>query len=101
MLEKEQDTISQMYDLITAYAVPYPPEDVVAFASLQPSINSLHDIIHETVAEREAYMEKFCTSLHDDVLKLNQRIMQVKLKSQVREKLFCKMNKQVIIIENW
>lgn len=90
MLEKEQDTISQMYDLITAYAVPYPPEDVVTFASLQPSINSLHDIIHETVAEREAYMEKFCASLHDDVLKLNQKIMQVKLKSQVHRKLICK-----------
>lgn len=76
-----------MYDLINMYSVPLPPEDLVAFATLQTSINSLHDIIHEAVAERDSSMDKFCISLHKDIIELNREVMKIKLKSQVHEEL--------------
>ncbi len=65
------------------YSVPTPPEDLVVFATLQPSINSLHSIIDEAAAERDSSMDKFCSSLHKDIKELNRKVMKVKLKSQV------------------
>lgn len=84
-LEKEQETICQMYDLINMYSVPLPPDDLVAFSTLHPSINSLHDLIHEAVAERKSSMDRFCTSLHKDIVELNHEVTKIKLKSQVHE----------------
>lgn len=74
-----------MHDLINMYSVPLPPEDLVAFGTLQPSINSLHDIIYEAVSERDSSMERFCISLHKDIIELNREVMKIKLKSQVHE----------------
>lgn len=75
-----------MYDLINMYSVPLPPDDLAAFSTLHPSINSLHDIIHEAVAERESNMDRFCTSLHKDIIELNHEVKKIQLKSQVPEK---------------
>lgn len=72
-----------MYNLINMYSVPTPPEDLVVFATLQPSINSLRSIIDEAAAERNSSMERFCSSLHKDIKELNHEVMKVKLKSQV------------------
>lgn len=72
-----------MYNLVNMYSIPMPPEDLVVFATLQPSINSLHGIIDKAVAERDASMEKFCTSLHKDIKELNKEVMNIKLKLQV------------------
>ncbi|XP_076584320.1 dynein axonemal heavy chain 6 [Chaetodon auriga] len=82
VLEEEQETVCQMYNLINMYSVPTPPEDLVVFATLQPSINSLHSIIDEAAAERDSSMERFCSSLHKDIKELNREVMKVKLKSQ-------------------
>lgn len=83
MLEKEQETVSQMYDLVNMYLIPTPPEDLFVFATLQPSIISLHSIIDKAVTEREASMEKFSTSLNMDIKELNKEVMNTKLKLQV------------------
>lgn len=72
-----------MYNLIDTYSVPTPPEDVVVFATLQPSINSLQNIIDRAVAERDSSMDKFGSSLKKDIKNLKQEVTKVKLKSQV------------------
>ncbi|XP_062296546.1 dynein axonemal heavy chain 6 [Scomber scombrus] len=82
VLEEEQETVCQMYNLINMYSVPTPPEDVVVFATLQPSINSLQNIIDRAVAERDSSMDKFGSSLKKDIKHLKQEVTKVKLKSQ-------------------
>ncbi|XP_070782457.1 dynein axonemal heavy chain 6 [Enoplosus armatus] len=82
VLEEEQETVCQMYNLINMYSVPTPPEDLVDFATLQPSINSLHSIIDEAVAERDSSMDMFCSSLLKGIKELNREVMKTKLKSQ-------------------
>lgn len=74
-----------MYNLINMYSIPTPPEDLVVFATLQPSINSLHIIIDKAVAEKDASMDRFCTSMHMDIKELNKEVMNIKLKLQVWE----------------
>ncbi|XP_026216049.1 dynein heavy chain 6, axonemal isoform X2 [Anabas testudineus] len=82
VLEEEQETVCQMYNLINMYSIPTPPEDLVVFATLQPSINSLHIIIDKAVAEKDASMDRFCTSMHMDIKELNKEVMNIKLKLQ-------------------
>uniref|UniRef100_A0A8C4HQX9 AAA+ ATPase domain-containing protein n=1 Tax=Dicentrarchus labrax TaxID=13489 RepID=A0A8C4HQX9_DICLA len=81
-LEEEQETVRQMYNLINMYSVPTPPEHMVVFATLQPSINSLHSTIDNAAAEKSSSMKKFCSSLHKDIKELNHEVMKTKLKSQ-------------------
>ncbi|XP_040003149.1 dynein heavy chain 6, axonemal [Xiphias gladius] len=82
VLEEEQETVCQIYNLINMYSIPIPPEDLVVFATLQPSVNSLHSIIDEAAAERDSSMDKFCASLHKDIKELNHEVMKIKFKSQ-------------------
>ncbi|KAI3352270.1 hypothetical protein L3Q82_005249 [Scortum barcoo] len=82
VLEEEQETVCQMYNLINMYSVPTPPEDLVVFATLQPSINSLHSIIDEAAAEKDSSMDKFCSSLYKDIKELDHEVMITTLKSQ-------------------
>ncbi|KAM7393703.1 hypothetical protein PAMP_020556 [Pampus punctatissimus] len=82
VLEEEQETVCQMYDLINKYSVPTPPEDAVVFATLQPSINSLHNIIDGAWSDRDSSMDKFCSSLQKDIKQLDHEVMKIKLKSQ-------------------
>lgn len=86
VLEKEQEAISQMYDMINTYSVPLPPDDLVAYTSLEPSMNTLNDIIYESVAERQSSMDNFCSSLQKDIKELIRKVTDVTLKSQVHEK---------------
>ena len=80
MLEEEQETVRQLYNLINMYSVPTQPEDLVVFATLQPSINSLHSIIIEAVMERDSHMDRLCHSLQKDIKEL-------KHKSRVHEEV--------------
>lgn len=96
VLEEEQETVSQMYNLIKIYSVPTPPEDLVVFATLQSSVNSLHRVIDEAVAERDTCMERFCSALHEDIMNLNREVMKNKEKSEVHERLWLSSDRYVV-----
>ncbi|KAK5899926.1 hypothetical protein CesoFtcFv8_009352 [Champsocephalus esox] len=82
VLEEEQETVCQLYNLINTYSVPTPPEDLFVFATLQPTISSLHSIIDGAALEREASMGKLGSSMHKDIMELNREVTQVTLKAQ-------------------
>ncbi|KAM3865367.1 dynein axonemal heavy chain 6 [Diretmus argenteus] len=82
VLEEQQETVCQMYKLINMYSVPTPPEDFAVFATLNPSINSLHNTIDKAMAERDSNVAKFCTCLQKDIKELNSEVKRVKLKAQ-------------------
>ncbi|XP_023277881.1 dynein heavy chain 6, axonemal [Seriola lalandi dorsalis] len=81
VLEQEQETVCQMYNLINMYSIPTPPEDLVVFATLQPTINSLRSIFDEAEKKRDSSMDMFCTSLSKDIKQLNHDVKKIKLKS--------------------
>ncbi|XP_037621211.1 dynein heavy chain 6, axonemal [Sebastes umbrosus] len=81
-LGAEEETVCQMYSLISKYYISTPPEDLAVFATLEPSTHSLRNIIDETATERDSSMDKLCSSLQDDIKELNREVMKVKLKSQ-------------------
>uniref|UniRef100_A0A3B4T6A4 Dynein axonemal heavy chain 6 n=1 Tax=Seriola dumerili TaxID=41447 RepID=A0A3B4T6A4_SERDU len=81
VLEQEQETVCQMYNLINMYSIPTPPEDLVVFATLQPTINSLRSIFDEAEKKRDSSMDMFCTSLSKDIKQLNHEVKKIKLKS--------------------
>ncbi|XP_068444624.1 dynein axonemal heavy chain 6 isoform X2 [Clinocottus analis] len=82
VLEAEQETVCEMFTLINMYSVPLPPEDLVVFADLQPSINSLNNTITKEAAERDSSMDKLCSSMQKDIKELNQEVLKIKLSSQ-------------------
>ncbi|XP_075319652.1 dynein axonemal heavy chain 6 [Odontesthes bonariensis] len=82
VLEEEEETVRNMYNLIDTYSIPTTPEDLVVFATLQPSINSLRDIICDALAVRDSSMEKFCSSLTMDIKKLQNDVTKIKDKLQ-------------------
>ncbi|XP_029013318.1 dynein axonemal heavy chain 6 isoform X2 [Betta splendens] len=82
VLDKEQETVCQMYNLINTYSIPTPPEDLAVFAILQSCIKSLYSIIDKSVAERDANMDKFCTSLNKDIKELDTQVRGIYLKLQ-------------------
>lgn len=75
-----------MYSLINMYSVPAPPEDLAVFATLQPCVSSLQDVLDDAVAKKEGTMHTFCTSLNKDKKELDNDIRKVlgKMKSQVQ-----------------
>ncbi|XP_069560973.1 dynein axonemal heavy chain 6 [Brachyistius frenatus] len=81
VLKMEQETVCKMYNLINKYSVSTPPEDVAVFATLQPSINSLEDIIKTAVTERNATMEKLRLSLQKDIHTLQDEVKKARGKS--------------------
>ncbi|XP_075946793.1 dynein axonemal heavy chain 6 [Anarhichas minor] len=81
VLEAEQETLCQMYSLINVYSVPLPTEDLLVFATLQPSINELYCIISDALLERGSIVDKLHSSLQKDIKELNREVIQTKLKS--------------------
>ncbi|KAM9845816.1 dynein axonemal heavy chain 6 [Aulostomus maculatus] len=81
-LEQEQETVCQMYNLMNMYSVPIPPEDVVAFATLEPSMDSLHNDISDAVVDRPSTMAKFSSSLQKEITDLKHEVKRVRLQSQ-------------------
>lgn len=67
------------------YSVPMPPEDLVAFGTLEPLMNSLTSIILTSENERDSQMDKFCSSLHEDIEQLSQKIVKTQEMAQVCE----------------
>ncbi|XP_074520194.1 dynein axonemal heavy chain 6 [Halichoeres trimaculatus] len=82
IIEQEQETVSQMYNLINMYSVPMPPEELLAFGTLEPLMNSLQSIISEAVSQRDSQMDRFCSCLHEDIEQLNQKAMKAQMMSQ-------------------
>ena len=72
-----------MYNLIDTYCIPTTPEDLVVFATLQPSMNSLRDVICDALAVRDSSMEKFSSSLIMDIKKLQNEVTKIKDNLQV------------------
>ncbi|XP_057699654.1 dynein axonemal heavy chain 6 isoform X1 [Corythoichthys intestinalis] len=81
ILEQEQETVCQMYNLINMSSLPITADDV-AFASMEPYMNSLHNIINDAMFDRFKVMEKFSKSLQVDIKDLNQKVKKIKEKSQ-------------------
>lgn len=72
-----------MYDLINTHSVPTPPEDLVIFAALHSFVDSLESIVDKAAEERDATMDRFCSSLQRDIRELNQENMELQFKLQV------------------
>ncbi|CAJ1051192.1 LOW QUALITY PROTEIN: dynein heavy chain 6%2C axonemal [Xyrichtys novacula] len=81
VLEEEQQTLSQMYDLINTYSVHTPDQDFAEFRVLKSSMTSLQNIMCRAALRRDSMMDSFCKSLKKDVKQLNQEVMETKLKS--------------------
>ncbi|XP_035993060.1 dynein heavy chain 6, axonemal isoform X1 [Fundulus heteroclitus] len=73
-VQEEHDNVSKVYNLFNAYSVTIPPEDLSDFASLQPTINSLCNLIEDAVAERDSKKERFMSSLVSDQNKLQKEV---------------------------
>ncbi|XP_072318696.1 dynein axonemal heavy chain 6 [Eucyclogobius newberryi] len=84
-LAEEEETISQLYNLINSYSIPTPPEDPFVFASLKPAINSLEVIIHDASWAKNDITEKFKASLKKDLKDLKEEIMNLDHKSQDKQ----------------
>lgn len=85
-----------MYNLINIYSVPMPPEDLAVFATLQPCISSLQDVLDDAVAKRDSTMNMFCTCLNKDKKELTHEVWEVlgKMRSQVQKKPFLPIHQQ-------
>ncbi|XP_051939159.1 dynein axonemal heavy chain 6 isoform X1 [Hippocampus zosterae] len=81
VLEQEQETVCQMYNLINQSSLPVTADDV-AFASMEPYMNSLHNMINDAMFDRFKMMEKFSKSLQVDIKDLNQKVKKIKEQSQ-------------------
>ncbi|XP_028284655.1 dynein heavy chain 6, axonemal [Parambassis ranga] len=80
VLEAKQDTVCKLFNLIDQYSVPTPHEDLVNFATLQQSMNSLHTAIDKAATERSTSMNTFSSSLEKDINKLLQDVQLIMLK---------------------
>ncbi|KAL4640265.1 dynein heavy chain 6, axonemal [Arapaima gigas] len=81
-LDAEMDTVCQMYSLMEQYEVPTPPEDIAVYATLKPSITSVHNAIDKAVGERDANVDKFCQHLQRDIADLNSEVSRMKQQAQ-------------------
>ncbi|XP_037101848.1 dynein heavy chain 6, axonemal [Syngnathus acus] len=81
VLDQEQETVCQMYNLINMSSLPVTADDVV-FASMEPYMNSLHNMINDAMFDRIKLMDRFSKSLLVDIRDLNQKVKKIKEKSQ-------------------
>lgn len=86
VLEKETETVCEMYKLIECYSVPTPPEDIAVFATLPPCITAVRNTIDKAVGERHSYVDKFCQHLQQDINQLNKTVLEVRTQAEVKEK---------------
>ncbi|MEQ2294921.1 hypothetical protein AMECASPLE_008766 [Ameca splendens] len=83
-LQEQQDSVSKVYNLFNTYSVTIPPEDLVDFAKLQPTIYLLYDLIDDAVTERDTSMERFISSLVTDQNKLQEEVTKMACVLQVQ-----------------
>ncbi|VEL11659.1 unnamed protein product [Protopolystoma xenopodis] len=77
-LEKEGDIIKEMCDLIEAFKVPTPPEDLAVFQTLYPSIDRAKNAIDKAIAEHDGNIDKFCAVLDKDIAELLRDVHEAK-----------------------
>ncbi|RXN25582.1 dynein heavy chain axonemal [Labeo rohita] len=82
VLEKETETVCEMYKLIECYSVPTPPEDIAVFATLPPCITAVRNTIDKAVGERHSYVDKFCQHLQQDINQLNKTVLEVRTQAE-------------------
>ncbi|KAK2908777.1 hypothetical protein Q8A67_004614 [Cirrhinus molitorella] len=82
VLEKETETVCEMYKLIECYCVPTPPEDIAVFATLPPCITAVRNTIEKAVGERHTYVDKFCQHLQQDINQLNKTVLEVRKQAE-------------------
>ncbi|KAM9314768.1 dynein axonemal heavy chain 6 [Pholidichthys leucotaenia] len=80
-LEEQKETICKFYNLISMYSIPTPPEDLVVFGELEPSLSSLQVILDKAWCQEDATMKKFCSSLSKDIKQLNKEIKETRQRS--------------------
>ncbi|KAG5830594.1 hypothetical protein ANANG_G00312350 [Anguilla anguilla] len=84
VLDKQTETVSQMFELIEHYHVPTPPEDMATYATLRPSITRVRNAIDKAVGEKDGNINKFCQHLQQDITELNKEVKRVKEQAQNR-----------------
>ncbi|KAK7883887.1 hypothetical protein WMY93_027010 [Mugilogobius chulae] len=82
---RRRRNISQLYNLISTYSVPTPPEDPFVFASLKPAIRTLEANILDASCTEKDMTEKFNVSFKKDVKDLKEEIMKLDQKSQDKQ----------------
>ncbi|XP_028297484.1 dynein heavy chain 6, axonemal-like, partial [Gouania willdenowi] len=81
-IDEDKMAVCKMYELINTYSIPTLPEDLLVFATLEPSIESLHTIINAAPNGQDSIMKKFHSSLKKDIKELQSEVDKVKLSSQ-------------------
>ncbi|XP_074661680.1 dynein axonemal heavy chain 6-like [Tubulanus polymorphus] len=81
-LEREAETVKEMYELIDQFTVPTPPEDFAVYQTLNPSIMNVKNAIDKSLTERDANIDKFCTHLDKDIGELAKEVKEVKQAAQ-------------------
>ena len=56
---------------------------VCLLQTLRPSMTGVRSAIDKALAERDANLDKFCTSLDKDIVILNKQVKKVKQEAQV------------------
>lgn len=71
-----------MYSLINEYKVPCPPEDVIVFQQLFPSIQVTRNSIDKALTERDSNVTAFCNVLDKDIGALTEECRRIKSQAQ-------------------
>jgi dynein heavy chain, axonemal len=82
-LEKESDTVKDMYSLIDEYKVPCPPEDRVVHATLHGTITLCRNAIDKALTEYDSNIKKFCDTIEKDFAGLMENCRQIQQQAQV------------------
>lgn len=95
-MEKEAETVKEMYELIEQYKVPCPPEDLVVYATLFSTITVCRNSIDKALTERDANIQQFCSTLDKDISGLTEECRRIKQQAEV--KTYCKIHKKFQIL---
>ena len=80
--EEQAEIVKKLYALIETYNVPTPPEDLAVYQTLYPSMSAVRNAIDKSLAERDANVDRFCTSLDKDIEELGKEVKEVKQEAQ-------------------
>lgn len=84
--------------MFKAYCVTVPPEDLVHFATLQPAICFVYALIDDMMAERDARMERFISSLATDQSKIKEEVTKLACVLEVQYKEIRKLYLFLLLI---
>lgn len=81
-MEKEAETVKEMYELIEEYKVPCPPEDLVVYNTLYNTIQLSRNAIDKALTEKDSNIAKFCSTLDKDISSLTDECRKIKQQAQ-------------------